>query len=431
MITVNSKDLKIGMYVSSLDRPWEGTPFLFQGFLIKSDKQIVQLQTLCKTVQVDALQSDKSLTIKAANATIAALKANFSQLFTKSPAAVTASAQIPKANFTHSFNNSISSNDELLFVEEMAVAKDVYKDTSVSLHKVLTDFRLSRHVNKEEVTTCVNQVIISVMRNPNALLLLTHLRSTHKDTVRHSINVCILALLLARYLKFDEQQLSDLGFAALLHDVGESKVAIDIVNKCNRGLSVEEKVQMEKHTEYGFAMLRANAEIPAIAAEVAYSHHERVNGKGYPRGLEGDAIHLFARLLAIVDIYETVTNYPATINKVTPANALKLIYSMRNSFFDGELVEEFIKCLGVYPIGSVVQISNGEIGIVIDIKQGKNLLPMIMLVKDSGGKSYNPPNIINLDTQRTKDGLPSLLITKVLDPSAVGIDLSEYIIRSV
>jgi hypothetical protein len=79
----------------------------------------------------------------------------------------------------------------------------------------------------------------------------------------------------------------------------------------------------------------------------------------------------------------------------------------------------------------VVQISNGEIGIVIDIKQGKNLLPMIMLVKDSSGNSYNPPNIINLDTQRTKDGLPSLLITKVLDPSAVGIDLSEYIIRSV
>lgn len=432
MITINSKELKIGMYVSGLDRPWEGTPFLFQGFLIEHQSQITQLQKLCKNVQIDTEQSDKSLNFKSNRNPLASLKANFTQMFSKpAPPPIMQGATKSKANFTRPLNiNALNSEEELLFEEELEVAKDVYQNTSVSLHNVLESFRLNKNVSKAEVESCVNGIIINVMRNPNALLLLTNLKSKQQDTVRHSINVSVLCLLFARHLNFDAEQLSDLGFAALLHDVGEAKVPQAILDKHNRGLSPEEKIQMEKHAQYGAEMLRANAEIPAIAAEVAYSHHERINGKGYPRGLKGEEINLFSRLLSIVDVYETVTNYPGAKVQITPASALKSIYSMCNSFFDQALVESFIKCLGVYPVGSVVRLNNGEIGIVIDIKPGKHLLPTLMLVQDSQGKTHCPPKVINLDTFRDKEGLPKLLISKVVDPSVFGIDLSEFLVRA-
>jgi hypothetical protein len=129
-----------------------------------------------------------------------------------------------------------------------------------------------------------------------------------------------------------------------------------------------------------------------------------------------------------VDVYEIVTNHPGAKVHVSCADALKSIYMMRGSFFDRELVEEFIKCLGVYPIGSVVELNNSDIAIVITNKPGKHLLPTIMIVKDSKGILYQP-RVINLEHFKEKEGLSKLYITKVIDPSTVGIDVSDYMIR--
>ncbi len=417
MIKYETTDVEIGMYVSALDRPWVGTPFLFQSFLIKSEKQIQQLQKYCRTVDIDEEKSSPSLANKFF---IYKCRTVGAKPLEESFVPSTQPRQAP-AKF------SLRLEDKEI-EENLNVARQVYESTTTSLHSVLNDFRLNKEINPVELKTCVHGVIDGVVHNPSALALFSNLKSRQQDTVRHSLNVCILSLLFGRHLGLNEKQLSDLGYAALLHDVGEIKVSQEILDKHNRGLTPEEKKEMEKHSQYGAEILLSTPDIPGIAIEVARSHHERVNGKGYPKGLKETEINYFARLVSIVDVYEIVTNHPGAKVHVSCSDALKSIYMMRGSFFDRELVEEFIKCLGIYPVGSVVELNNGEIAIVISTKPGRHLLPTIMVVKNSQGVLYQPL-VVNLEHFKEKEGLSKLHITKVVDPNAVGIDLSDYMIR--
>ena len=415
MIKFDTVDLEIGMYVSALDRPWVGTPFLFQSFLIKSEKQILQLQKYCRTVDIDEAKSDPKF-------------ANKFFIYKCKDATPKPKEELPIANTQRGGSGSTSFVLDAKLEEELGVARQVYESTTTTLHTVLDNFRLNKEINIVELKTCVHGVIGGVLHNPNALTLFSNLKSKQQDTVRHSLNVCIISLLFGRYLGFGEQQLSDLGYAALLHDVGEIKVSQAILDKHSRGLTPEEKKEMETHTILGAEILATTPGIPKVAIEVARSHHERVNGKGYPKGLHDDEINYFARLVSIVDVYEIVTNHPGAKVHVSCADALKSIYMMRGNFFDKELVEDFIKCLGIYPIGSVVELNNKEIAIVISTKPGKHLLPTVMVVKDNDGLRYQP-QIINLEHFKDQEGLAKLYITKVVDPKVVGIDLSEYMIR--
>ena len=416
MIKFDTADIEIGRFVSALDRPWVGTPFLFQSFLVRSEKQIRQLQEYCKTVEIDENKSRPSLANKF-----------FLHKCQQATQKQEEENVVGVASCQESENFLFKTNDKQ-FEEEIGVARQVYENTTAILHTVLDNFRLNKEVNPVELNTCVHGFIDSVMNNPSTLALFSNLKSKQQDTARHSLNVCILCLLFGRHLGLDEQQLSDLGYAALLHDVGEIKVPQAVLDKHSRGLSPEEKKQMELHTQYGAEILAKTTGIPKVAIEVARSHHERVNGKGYPKGLKDQEINYFSRLLSIVDVYEIVTNHPSATVHISCSEALKSIYMMRGSFFDRELVEEFIKCLGIYPVGSVVELNSGEIAIVISNKLGKHLLPTIMVVKDSKG-IRSQPQIVNLEHFKETEGLSKLYIAKVIDPDSVGIDLSDYMIR--
>ncbi|MDD5274506.1 MAG: HD-GYP domain-containing protein [Methylovulum sp.] len=410
MIEISTKDLKIGMFVAHLDRPWLETTFLLQGLLIENTKQIEQLQHLCETVKIDEEQSSAAITFE--------------------PFKFKSSAEKPKGGQPYS-PREVTNNNKKRFEEEMNAARDVYENTSVSLNKVLNNFRLKEYISIPEVKSSVEAVISSVAHNPNALLLLTNLRSKRQDTVTHSVNVCIFSTMFGRYLALNNEQLSQLGQAAVLHDVGEAKVSDAILGKHNCGLTLEESAQLQMHTQYGAEMLGKIEGMPGEVAEVALSHHERVDGKGYPRQLKGTEISLLSRIVAIVDAYEQVTNNANPEIQLPCSEALKSIYSMRDTFFDGELVEGFIKCLGIYPVGSVVELSNHTVGIVIAVKQDKHLYPTVMVLRDKNGVITHPPQIINLDRFRDHDGKPVLFINKVINPSTVGIDLSEYIVREL
>lgn len=416
MITFDTADLEIGMYVASLDRPWVGTPFLFQSFLIKNEKQILQLQKYCRTVEIDEEKSDPRL---ANRFFIQKSKLDRPQAPEETP--VFANRQQNTTKFSYNFGNK-------QFEEGLTVARQVYETTTVSLHQVLDNLKLEKEINTVQLKTTVHGVIDGVINNPSALALFSNLKSKQQDTVRHSLNVCILSLLFGRHLGLSDQHLSDLGYAALLHDVGEVKISQSVLDKHSRGLTPEEKQEMEQHVIYGAELLAKTPGIPKIAVEVAKYHHERVNGKGYPKGLMGDDINYFARLVSIVDVYEIVTNHPGAKVHVSCADALKSIYMMRGNFFDPDLVEEFIKCLGIYPVGSTVELNNGDIAIVVGAKPGKQLLPTIMVVRDNKGTRYQP-RVINLEHFREQEGLSKLYIVKVIDPESVGIDLSEYMIR--
>lgn len=414
MVKLSTSLLEIGMYVALLDRPWIGTPFLFQSFLIANEKQIQQLQQFCQIVEIDEDKSDHSL-----REIILSYKKD---------------SKLPDDEFSGDIWQHVELSrdeyDEKQFQIDLGIAYQIYNGATSSLNKTLDALRFNKPIDSVELKACVHGVIDGIVYHPEAMALFSNLKSKQQDTVAHCLNVCILSLLFGRHLGLNDQQLSDLGHAALLHDIGEIKISQAILDKHNRGLTPDEKKEMEKHTIYGAEMLLTIPTIPETVIKIVRSHHERVNGKGYPDGLIGTEIDYFAKLVSIVDAYEIVTNHPDAKTYVSSLEGLKSIYMMRSSFFDQVLVEEFMKCLGTYPIGSVVQLNNGEIAIVICTKPGKHLSPTIIIIKNSDGILYQP-KFINLENFKETVGLSKLYIVKVVDPSSVGIDFNDYMFKEL
>lgn len=406
---INTKDLTIGMYVTKLDKSWLETPFRFQGFRIETEKQLQRVREICTYVYID---EDKS-----------------SAYVPPGPFSATAPSTKPQVSFIN--DTPVARPYKKSFEEEFPVACEIYQRSSAKLRQIMDNLRFGKSIEPQKITSVVHTVMDSVVRNPDALLLLSNLKLKNEDTVRHAIHVCILSLVFGRHLGLTSGQFSELGFAALLHDVGEIRLPKEILEKRNRGLTPEERKTMEKHTQFGAEILRENRAIPAAAIDVALSHHERIDGKGYPRGLKGQELSLFAKMVAIVEVYESVTNNPGAAIQISSSDALRSIYSMRDTFFDGELVEKFIKCLGIYPVGSVVELNSGEVGIVISLKPEKHLLPTLMIVRDKDKQPCYPPHVMNLDNFRNEDGTPKFFVADVLEPNAYGIDLSDVIVREI
>ncbi|NNG14687.1 MAG: HD-GYP domain-containing protein [Gammaproteobacteria bacterium] len=273
-------------------------------------------------------------------------------------------------------------------------------------------------------------MVDSIVRNPDAMQWLTNLRKRDEYTAIHSMNVCIFALSFGRYLGLGDAELNELGIGALLHDIGKMRMPLEILNKEGR-LSDEEYDIVRQHAQHGYEILQQTPGLPPSALEVAYSHHERKKGNGYPRGLTNDQIPLFAKMVAIVDIYDAITSDRAYHHGMNTMDALKNMFEWREHELDSDLVERFISCLGIYPIGSLVELNTDEVGIVISVAQGRRLTPMVMLVRNAEKKTMLPPKTIDLSGfMRGKSEQP-VEILKVLEPNAYGIDVREYIQQEI
>ena len=406
-VMVEIKDLRKGMYISELDRPWLETPFLFQGFRITNVQEIEQLGDSCKYVYVDPEKSVVPIP--------------------KSSAA--AVSQPPKPSQPEIKRQQFAIPYQVEFEHEFPKAKQIYQHATQKMDKIFNETRSGNSLNAHEIKSTVVSIADSVIRNPDALMLLSALESKDEQAVTHSINVCTLSLIFGRYIGLEKKPLYELGTGALLHDIGETKVPDEILHKSDKR-SPEELEIMKKHTRHGVELLMKASGLPQSAIEVARDHHERMNGSGYPQKLLGDQLSLFTKIVSIADVYDSVTSGLHGKPSITCTEALKNMYVWREELFDSLLVEQFIQCLGIYPIGSTVELSTGEIGIVISTNPGRRLLPRVMLVRDQDKKPYEPPKIINLE-QFCKDGNCKFEIRRVVKADAFSIDVRNYILREL
>ena len=267
------------------------------------------------------------------------------------------------------------------------------------------------------------------MRNPDAMMLLTQIEAQDKAASNHALNVCILSTAFGRYLGMDEKELYELSLGAMLHDVGETQIPEGLMDKQDN-YSPEELNLMQSHTMKGGEILSGLDDIPDSAITIALSHHERANGSGYPKRLVNDQISTLAKIVSITDVYDSVTSGTSREAPISATDALKSMYDWRNELFDGELIELFIQSLGIYPIGSVVQLRSDEIGIVISTSAERRLSPTLLLVLDSNKVPYQPPTIINL-SQYIDDESKKYEITNVVDAEDYSIDKTSYIMRQL
>jgi len=406
------KDLAVGMFVSDLDRPWIETPFLFQGFRITNEAELNKLVELCKFVFVDVEKSKVPITKGTVMASEPEMKIDLKRK--------------PKPYVK-------------TFEEEYEYAKKVYKDSQSRVNKFFGDTRTGKNIAMTEVNSSVTPLVDSIFRNPNTLTLFSNIKASNENLETHSINTCVLSLTFARHLGFDKTKMYELGVAALLHDIGETQIPEEILNK--RGnLTSKEREILHSHCDLGSTMLSKVNGIPHSAISVAQHHHERTNESGYPSKLSGDDIGLFSKIVAVIDTYDTLTTGQSNQPPITCSDALKHMYEWRNDLFDPTIVEQFIQCLGIYPIGSAVKLNTGETGIVITVPEKNRLSPSVMLIKNAKNQTFLPPRIVNIamineagEKTESEDGelFEPLEISKVIDPEAFDMDLKNFVLREL
>ncbi|MDH5736260.1 MAG: HD-GYP domain-containing protein, partial [Gammaproteobacteria bacterium] len=244
-------------------------------------------------------------------------------------------------------------------------------------------------------------------------------------TYSHSIDNCALAIAFGRHMGLPKEDLHTLSIGMLLLDMGKMKVADEILNK-NATLTEEEFAEVKRHVEYGVEILRNTQGIPDDVIHIALTHHERFDGSGYPNGIMGTMIPVYGRMAGIIDVYDAMTSKRPYSEAISQHSALQKIYNWRNKFFQDELVEQFLQCLGVYPTGSLVEMNTGEVGIVLSQNRTQRLKPKIMMLLDVDKVQYKNYKIIDLMTQATDSSGRVMSIAMGLDPGAYGIDSSEF-----
>ena len=429
-VEVRVSDLEIGMYVSALDRPWSETPFLLQGFYVTSKEDIEELERHCHFVYIDVYQSRS--TIDPRNSRV--VGSHSRPVINARPGQETADAV--------KFKVRVGSTGALLFPHrklkkyedvsggfqnEMSVAKSVHADLSGAVDAMFEEFNRSNVLNVSGVRASVDPMVDSVIRNPDACVWLARMKSEDSYTFRHSVGASIWAVALGRQLGLPKVDLQRLAMGALLFDVGKLRIPPELLQKKER-LSRGEYELLKSHVAFGLEMLGNTGVLNRSITEMVEFHHERHGGHGYPHGLKGDDIPVVARIAGIVDCYDAITSRRPYAQPISPSEAVKKLYAWRDIDFQAELVEEFIQAIGIYPAGTLVELSSGEVGVVLAEYRTRRLRPQLLLVLDRNKVPLREPRALDLRTvTHNEDGTPLEIVTS-LEPGAHGIDIEALTI---
>ena len=404
-VKVFVEQLQLGMYVQDLDRPWLESPFLFQGFILDSDELLQQVRELCDFVFISVAES------------IGDVRPHLITLATQPP---------PKRSKPARVTITPDDDERENFLAALRRSRKTYDKTRTYIDTALEDVRLGRSVDTKQAKLLVSDLAENIVRSPNAVVWLTHLKNRDEYTSIHCINVCILAISFGRCLGLGKVDINELGLGALLHDLGKMKIPLEILNKPAK-LTPEEYEQMKQHPTYGYDLIKKHDDIPLASLDVILHHHERRNGQGYPDQLLEFNIPLLTQIAAIVDVYDAITSNRCYHDGIAPYDALNDIYRWAKTDFDLQLVEKFIKCLGIYPIGSLVVLSTNETAVVISASDKTRLRPIVMLIQDRERKYYKTRNLLNLALSQWSEGPTAIKIQGIVPSSEHDIDLRRIV----
>lgn len=390
--------LKVGMNVIELDRPWTETPFIFQGFRIESVSQIEEIAAFCSEVVVE----------------------------------VTGDAWVPateRAQLSEPVRRRRASELQTPQRQHYATAGRVNDDAKALTRTLMDDLRLGRGIDVKQVKTTVSAAVKSILESPDAIMWLSRIRRRDEYTSEHCVNVGLLAINFGRHLGYVEEDLNRIGLAGMLHDVGKTMTPLDVLHK-EGTLTQDEFEIMKAHTTEGRNILMAHRDVSPGAVDVAWGHHEAMDGSGYPRKVKSAAISQITRIVTLCDVYDAITSDRCYRRGQPSLRALDIMNRERGRKFDSTLVEEFVRCIGLYPTGSVVQLVNDATGIVISTNFRNRHLPRLLLVRDEGHVPCEE-KILDLEKfvgQRDKEGF---LIRSVVPNGTHGVRVEDYVRRGL
>ena len=400
------QDLQPGMYVSGLDRPWLETPFSLQGFMVRNQTEVKKLGFYCDYVYIDSSKSLANLSIDTTPASP-----------NKRPQSIVArpfKAEIA----TH---QPVSYREQSSVSQEIPVAQVAYQNIRAEFDSMVSRIGNGKTINITQLSEAINPLVDSISRNPGASIWLARLKSQDSYTYSHCIAVAIWCTVIGRQIGLPKKDLSLLAMGGMLLDIGKLKIPPLILNK-KQQLSEREFALIKKHVDLSLKMAKDSSRVmPQAVIDMIASHHERFNGSGYPEAIKGTQIPLYSRIAAIADCYDAITSQRVYAKPITHAQAIKQMYEWRGYDFQPELIEAFIQAVGVYPTGTLVELTSGEVGIVVKENPGKRLRPQVLVILDSDKQQR--ADFIEMDlSAATETGNQNVEIAKTLEPGAFGLD---------
>lgn len=288
-----------------------------------------------------------------------------------------------------------SSSPRTSLDDEMEKAQKVYGEARGLIDDIMMNVKMGRAIDVAPVEDLADDINNSVLNNPNALQCLSQIREKDKYLLEHSVNVGILMSIFATYMGFDKKLVKELTTGALLHDIGKIRVPSKILNKPGK-LTEDEWIEMRLHVVYGQAVLNQSEGISNVAKSICALHHERLDGEGYPIGFKEHQIDLYGRMAAVVDIYDAITATRCYHEGKSPFEAMKILSTLGGTHLDKSLVYSFIRCLSVYPVGTLLELGNGKVGVVIEVTPRLPNKPIIRIFYNKKHKRYESPSVVNL-----------------------------------
>lgn len=379
---VSVEQLRVGMYVQELCSSWIDSPFWQKSFVVDDAAVIDKLiQHRIREAWIDV---SKGLDLAAEQA----------------PAAPTIPAfdSAPPAG-------RYAGIERVSMDEEVGRAAKIVNKSRQAVVAMFHEARLGKAVDAEGATSLIDEIASSVLRNPGALIGLARLKTADDYTYMHSVAVCALMIALARQLGLDDERTRDAGLAGLLHDIGKMAVPPEVLNKPGKLIDAE-FVSIKGHPAAGHRMLLEGRSANEICLDVCLHHHEKMDGTGYPHGLAGEQISLYARMAAVCDVYDAITSDRPYKQGWCPAESLRKMAEWSKRHFDDIVFRAFVKSVGIYPVGTLVRLKSGRIGIVVEQPAGRSLLqPKVRVFFSTRSVTYIPPELVDLGAGGGIDGI--------------------------
>ena len=383
---IRSSELALGMYVERLGRSWLDTPFWTRSFLLESPADLERIRSarLCE-VWIDTARGQAPQVALPAAPPAPAVP----------PVAAAAPAAVP-ANKSGAASDAPPPRSR---EEALSHARRLIERSRQAVQTMFDEVRMGKALSAEQAYELVDDIAASVQRGGDVLLGLARLKTADNYTYMHSVAVCALMTALARELGLAPEQVRSAGLAGLLHDIGKMAVPSAILNKPG-SLNEAEFSSVRAHPGAGHRMLQALGEIDPVALDVCLHHHEKLDGSGYPKGLRGEEISLFARMGAICDVYDAITSNRPYKQGWCPADSLRRMAAWRGGHLDAQLFAAFVKCLGIYPLGTLVRLQSERLAVVVGQAAGKPLTsPTVRVFFSIRAGTCIVPTDVDLSTQ--------------------------------
>lgn len=400
------RDLVEGMYVCRLEREgdWEGTSFLLQGVMVESQEDIDQLDRYCDYVYVD-IQLGRAPAEKP-----------------KPVKAVVARKEYTPVEI-EAMRARVAYVDSASFDDEVPRAMEARGKAAEFATRMLDDVRQGREISTEDVRDAVEPMVRSIVRNADAFLWIDNLRERGDYDYNHALGCSALAAAFGRHIGFPEELLADLAGGGLLLDIGKLRVRPELMDR-QGPIGADEHAEIRCHVEHGLEILNNGNVLQSHVRDMIVFHHEREDGSGYQQGLTGDRIPLLARIAGVVDSFDAMTSHRLHKPALAKHTALQELYRERGKLYSAELVEQFMQCLGVYPTGSLVELSTGEVAAVMGQNTARRLRPKLMVLTDPDKTLLQNFRPLDLMMQSEQDD-NAVRISMALEAGAYGLDTAE------